>query len=77
MQHVVPNNVARCCVEMLLVFGQAFTQSQLGDIVCRARTVHYHSSLFFAFSFELAPLNVRALYGCGLGMFLNPHFTRG
>ena len=24
MQHVVPNNVARCCVEMLRAFGQAF-----------------------------------------------------
>ena len=24
-QHVVPNNVARCCVEMLRAFGQAFT----------------------------------------------------
>ena len=23
-QHVVPNNVARCCVEMLRAFGQAF-----------------------------------------------------
>ena len=23
MQHVVPNNVARCCVEMLRAFGQA------------------------------------------------------
>ena len=23
-QHVVPNNVARCCVEMLQGFGQAF-----------------------------------------------------
>ena len=26
-QHVVPNNVARCCVEMLRAFGQAFTLS--------------------------------------------------
>ena len=25
MQHVVPNNVARCCVEMLRAFGQGFT----------------------------------------------------
>ena len=25
MQHVVPNNVARCCVELLRAFGQAFT----------------------------------------------------
>ena len=24
MQHVVPNNVARCCAEMLQVFGQVF-----------------------------------------------------
>ena len=24
MQHVVPNNFARCCVEMLRAFGQAF-----------------------------------------------------
>ena len=24
-QHVVPNNVARCCAEMLRAFGQAFT----------------------------------------------------
>ena len=24
VKHVVPNNVARCCVEMLLAFGQAF-----------------------------------------------------
>ena len=24
-QHVVPNNVARCCVEMLRAFGQAWT----------------------------------------------------
>ena len=23
-QHVVPNNVTRCCVEMLRAFGQAF-----------------------------------------------------
>ena len=25
MQHIVLNNVARCCVEMLLAFGQAST----------------------------------------------------
>ena len=25
MQHVEPNNFARCCVKMLRVFGQAFT----------------------------------------------------
>ena len=24
MQHVVPNNVTRCCVEILRTFGQAF-----------------------------------------------------
>ena len=27
MQHVVPNNVAKCCVEMLRAFGQAFTEN--------------------------------------------------
>ena len=26
MQHVVPNNVARCCAEMLQVFGQVFSE---------------------------------------------------
>ena len=29
MQHVVPNNVARCCVEMLRAFGQALTSPSL------------------------------------------------
>ena len=28
MQDVVPNNVARCCVEMLRTFGQAFSDEQ-------------------------------------------------
>ena len=26
-QHVVPNNVARCCVEMLRAFGQALSRN--------------------------------------------------
>ena len=26
MQHVVPNNVERCCVEMLRAFGKAFRE---------------------------------------------------
>ena len=29
MQHVVPNNVARCCVEMLRAFGQALIHAKL------------------------------------------------
>ena len=35
MQHVVPNNVARCCVEMLRAFGQAFRELNLDS---RTRT---------------------------------------
>ena len=32
MQHVVPNNVARCCVEMLRAFGQAFIVRYLNTL---------------------------------------------
>ena len=28
MQHIVPNNVVRCCIEMLPAFGQACRQKQ-------------------------------------------------
>ena len=35
-QHVVPNNVARCCVEMLRAFGQALTFAQ---VVVKTETV--------------------------------------
>ena len=37
-QHVVPNNVARCCVEMLRAFGQAFsheTSTYVGKKILR------------------------------------------
>ena len=35
MQHVLPNNVARCCVEMLEAFGQALVRETEAILACR------------------------------------------
>ena len=40
MQHVVPNNVAICCIEMLRVFGQGLTLNN--SSACKI-IIHLHS----------------------------------
>ena len=41
MQHVLPNNVARCCVEMLEAFGQALVRESEDVLACTKLIDHF------------------------------------